>query len=166
MILSAGFAVLVQGLILQGSVGTSPGSVGLPTDELIALMLQSLPGESALWRDATDWIGEVGFLETGFPADSGMTVSEAVSPDSSYRSMVFRDRELNQERLFIEETGTGRRFALEWPQRLPWRPVSGLLWVSDSLLVFTQWSQPGFGYCYAVDVPGQRLVLALALSGE
>ncbi|MDM7991817.1 MAG: hypothetical protein QUS11_00720 [Candidatus Fermentibacter sp.] len=119
-----------------------------------------------LWRDATDWIGEVDFLETGSPADSGMTVSEAFSPDSTYRSMVIRDLGLSQERLFVEDSGTGRRFALEWPQRLPWRPVSGLVWISDSLLVFTQWSQPGFGYCYAVDVPGQRLVLALALSGE
>lgn len=166
MIHFAVLAMTVPSMLLQSQAGSSPVQAGPSADELIAVMLQSLPGEGWRWTDVTEWTGEFCFTETEPAAALNMTVSETLGPDSSYRSLVFRDVDLSQDCLFVEETGTGRLFALEWPQRLRWRPVSDFVWVSYRLLVFSQWSQPDFGYRYAVDVQEQRLVLALALSGD
>lgn len=162
------FAMLfltVPALFLHSPAEASSLYAGASADELIDLMLQSLPGEGWRWTDVTGWTGEFGFIETEPSSTLNMTVSETLSPDGTYRSVVFRDNDLNQDCLFLEETATGRLFSLDWPQRLPWRPVSDLLWVSDRLLVFSQWSRSDFGYRYAVDVLEQRLVLALALAG-
>jgi hypothetical protein len=68
-------------------------------------------------------------------------------------------------RVFFEVTASGDTFEiLGLP--LPGRPFSGLVWVTDDILVFDRWSQPHYGLHYAVDVRARSLLLAAPFPDE
>ena len=49
---------------------------------------------------------------------------------------------------------------------LPHRPFSGLVWITDNILVFDRWSQPHYGVHYVVDVNERNLLLASPITDE
>lgn len=62
-------------------------------------------------------------------------------------------------RIFVEDLGTSQIREIQGIS-LPWRPFSDLVWITNDVLVFDQWTQPYYGIHYAVDVNAKKLILA------
>jgi hypothetical protein len=62
--------------------------------------------------------------------------------------------------IYFEDSSAGKVYEIQMPSFLPGRPFSSLVWVTDEVLVFDQWTQPHHGVHYAVNVREKKLVLA------
>jgi hypothetical protein len=70
-----------------------------------------------------------------------------------------------QEHLYFEEKGTGKVYEVRGIP-LPHRPFSDLTWADNHTLLFDRWSQPHYGFHYAVDVEQKKLVAAQNIVDE
>jgi hypothetical protein len=62
--------------------------------------------------------------------------------------------------VYFEDSSVGKVYEIQMPSFLPGRPFSSLVWVTDEILVFDQWTQPHHGVHYAVNVREKKLILA------
>lgn len=69
------------------------------------------------------------------------------------------DQDSCQEQIYFEEKKTGKVYEVNG-LLMPHRPFSDLAWASDDTLLFDRWSQPHYGFHYAVNVKALRLVAA------
>jgi hypothetical protein len=86
----------------------------------------------------------------------------ATSSDGDYRA--FRVEEPAaaggfMDRLIVEDLRSGKTYEIQGLPA-PWRPFSDLVWIDPDILVFDRWSQPHYGWHYAVDVHQGKLILA------
>ncbi len=95
-------------------------------------------------------------IETTLPTDISSD-NLATNPAETLQAVAVCDPNC---RVLVEDLATSVTFELEAPSFWLTRPFSALVWVSDSILVFDQWSQPHYGVHYAVDLANQRLILA------
>lgn len=82
-----------------------------------------------------------------------------VSPGRSWCAFIREKNEEEVDRVCILEVRTGKRYQLAGIP-LPYRPISGLVWLNDHLLAFDRWSQPHYGIHYVVDVQKYSVVLS------
>ena len=82
------------------------------------------------------------------------------------RAFTACDPDLCHERIFVEYLDTGQTYEFWFSTRMNWRPISQLRWLDDDILLFDQWSQPHYGFEFAVDVQQRRLLLYLIVVDE
>ncbi len=63
------------------------------------------------------------------------------------------------DRLIVEDLSSGKTYEIQGLPA-PWRPFSDLVWIDPDILVFDRWSQPHYGWHYAVDVRQGQLIQA------
>jgi hypothetical protein len=71
--------------------------------------------------------------------------------------------EQGHQRLYVEDLTNHIIYEIQGIP-LPWRNFTDLVWVSDDILVFDQWSQPHHGVHYAVNIREQVLLIAAPFS--
>lgn len=96
------------------------------------------------------------------------TVEEdAISPNGMFRAFVACEYDNCQPRLFVENlTDSSQLFEVTFSMRMPWRPLDRLAWVDDNVLAFSQFSNPHYGFRYAIDVDQRKYLLTLVLVDE
>ena len=96
------------------------------------------------------------------------TVEEdVISPNGMFRAFVACEYDNCQPRLFIENlTDSSQLFEVVFSMRMPWRPLDRLAWVDDNVLAFSQFSNPHYGFRYAIDVNQREHLLTLVLVDE
>jgi len=99
-----------------------------------------------------------GFKIEGASINLGTQMDEIViNPAQTLRSFSTCNRTCH---VYFEDTATGKVYEIQMPSFLPGRPFSALVWVTDEVLVFDQWTQPHHGVHYAVNVREKKLILA------
>jgi hypothetical protein len=106
------------------------------------------------------------FIETTPGPDLSQKLDEAVNQDKSRRVSTVCDLDLCQDRIFIEDLDTGQTHEFQFAGRLRWRPITDINWLDNHILAFTQWSQPGYGFRYAIDVDEQEVLLVVHMTNE
>ena len=95
-------------------------------------------------------------------------IQQIVSPNEAYEvwhvCMPMGDQPCEEGLVFMEAGGTNVIEILDIP--LPHRPLSNVVWVENAIFAFDRWSQPHFGWRYAVDVEKQELILAVPIGDE
>jgi hypothetical protein len=94
-------------------------------------------------------------------------IGHDTTPSPNHRWLAFVcDRPEDQSaRVCVQEAQTGRQYKLRGIP-LPYRPISGLIWLNDTLLTFDRWSQPHYGVHYVVDVRRLCVVLSTPFPDE
>jgi hypothetical protein len=102
------------------------------------------------------------FIRLEHPAAGHDTV---LSPNRRWRAFV-RDRQDEQGgRVCLQDVKTGEQYELKGIP-LPYRPISGLIWLDDTLLTFDRWSQPHYGIHYVINTERLRVVLSTPFPDE
>ncbi len=88
-----------------------------------------------------------------------------LSPDGRWRAFIYERPDEQGGRVCLQEVKTGKQHELRGIP-LPYRPISDLIWLDDSLLTFDRWSQPHYGIHYVVNVKRLRVVLSTPFPDE
>lgn len=99
-------------------------------------------------------------------ADLMIDVNDATSPNGVLRAFTACDIDLCQPRLFVESLVDSKIFEVIFSRRMPWRALNRLVWINDSVLAFSQWSNPHYGFMYAIDANQREYLLTLVLADE
>jgi hypothetical protein len=91
---------------------------------------------------------------------------DIISPNGRFRAFVACDLENCKERLFVENLASSQILEVVFSMRMPWRSLNGLAWLDDSVLAFSQWSNPHYGFRFAVDANQKEHLLTLMLADE
>ena len=86
--------------------------------------------------------------------------------NNTRRAFMACDQNNCQDELFIDDFLIGCTYHLQSAQFMPWRPFSDIVWVTDDIVVFDQWSQPHYGIHYMVDMRSKKLLLAAPFPDE
>lgn len=95
-----------------------------------------------------------------------MIIEDATSPNGIYRAFVACDENHCQPRLFIEDLQTNETTEATFTERMPWRPLDRLTWLNDTVLAFSQSSNPHQGFRFAVDIQQRQHLLTLLIYDE
>jgi hypothetical protein len=49
---------------------------------------------------------------------------------------------------------------------MPWRLLDRLVWIDDSVLAFSQWSNPHYWFMYEIDANKREYLLAIVMAKE
>jgi hypothetical protein len=71
-----------------------------------------------------------------------------------------------QDALYIKRVSSGEVSRVTNECMLPWRPLTGLGWISDSTVQVDQWASPSFGNRFVIDVISGLLVALDPLGGD
>lgn len=85
------------------------------------------------------------------------------SPNGIYQAFVACDENHCQPRLFIENLQTNETVEATFSERMPWRPLDRLSWLNDTVLAFSQSSNPHQGFRFAVDIEQRQHLLTLLI---
>jgi hypothetical protein len=149
--------------VVEGTPSIPPASVPLPD-----------PHEHVMDVDQTAPSPEIiaDFMIVEVTLDHSLERENAVeSPGGTFLAFTVCDPALCsgdsccRERILFENIQSGGICEIQGLP-LPWRPFSDLVWITDSILVFDRWSGPDHGVHYAVDVLGNRLLLASPFPGR
>ena len=106
------------------------------------------------------------FTETVVGPEENLRSDYVTNTIGTYRAFTVCSPALCQERILIEDLDTEQVCEFGFSMRMKWRPISHLRWLDDNILLFDQWSQPRYGFEFAVDVQDQRLVLYVVVTDE
>lgn len=88
-----------------------------------------------------------------------------LSPDGRWRAFVHDRPDERGGRVCLQDVQSPKQYELRGIP-LPYRPISNLMWLNDSLLTFDRWSQPHYGIHYVVNVHRLRVVLSTPFPDE
>ena len=106
------------------------------------------------------------FTETVIAPEENWRSNYVTNTGGTYRAFTVCGLDSCQERILIENLDTEQIYEFGFSARMNWRPISHLRWLDDNTLLFDQWSQPHYGFEFAVDVQDQRLVLYVLITDE
>jgi hypothetical protein len=144
-------------------------------ESLAEAMMKVFPVESSVdYRIVGDKFfpsGEVTFEFLEITSDSIATLTtsgweDTTSPNGIFRAFVACEDEQCQDRLFVEDLTNSQIFEVTFSARLPWRPISSVMWIDDYVLAFSQWSNPHYGFRYAIDINQKQPLLTLVTADE
>jgi hypothetical protein len=128
-----------------------------PTETFAAAVISTYPYSTKLLFAPSGVPMEYQFIETTVGPDLDWYSDCATSTNGTYRVFTACNSNLCQDRVFIENLDTGQVFEFLFSARLTWRPISNMRWLDNDVLVFDQWSQPHYGFVFAVDIREQEL---------
>ncbi len=89
----------------------------------------------------------------------------ALSPHRRWRAFVHDRPDEQGGRVCLQEVQTGKQYELLGVP-LPYRPISDLIWLDDTLLTFDRWSQPHYGIHYVVNARRLQVLLSTPFPDE
>lgn len=130
-------------------------------------MIATHPYSTELLYYPEPFVAIEGWFTQTIVADNESWQSNYVtSTNETFRAFTVCDLDLCQERILIENLETEQIHEFDFSARAVWRPISHLRWLDANTLLFDQWSQPHYGFEFAVDVYKQELVLYVVVTDE
>jgi hypothetical protein len=137
-----------------------------PTETLAAAIIATHPYSKELLFAPFGHPLEYQFVETVVGPDLDWRSDYITNTNETFRALTACNSELCQDRIFIERLDTGQTFEFLFSARLNWRPITHMRWLDNDILVFDQWSQPHYGFAFAIDVREQELLLVVHVTDE
>lgn len=91
---------------------------------------------------------------------------DVTSSNADFRAFIACEFEKCQPRLFVEDLANTNIFEVTFSMRMTWRPLSSLTWIDDNILAFSQFSNPHYGFRFAVDISQRKHLLTLVIADE
>jgi hypothetical protein len=145
-----GFLVIVA---YQSQQDSKIGAMSVPSD----------PHEHVVDVNANNWLGGQNAADFQMKMVDDKAYGEQehyVEAINSQASFLAFSGCTDKCRVFVADILENQVYELEAPSLTPSRPIINLVWATDDILVFDQWSQPHHGVHYAVNVSDQALLLA------
>ena len=143
--------------------------------QLAEAMMQIYPDDSGIeykivdnrsFAEGNEIIFDFVTIEVESIASLTVDAGDSISPNGAYHAFTACDLELCQQRLFIENMESSQIFEVLFSMRLPWRPLDRLVWLDESILAFSQPSNPHYGFRFAIDISQKEHLLTLVLADE
>ena len=129
-------------------------------------MIATYPYSEKLLYAPVDCPLEYQFIETAVGPDMDWRSDYITNTNETFRVFTVCNSDLCHERIFIENLSTGQAFEFLFSGRLNWRPIRHTRWLNNDILIFDQWSQPRYGFVFAIDVRKRESLLTVHVTDE
>jgi hypothetical protein len=138
---------------------------------LFATALPGCTSSTAALQSEADLCAIYTNAENEETLDHRLTRESATNQAGTYRAVILceplpQNPDACQDRLLVQNLAVGETKAVGSDCFLPWRPLSDLSWVTDTLLEFDQWATPDYGHHFEVDVETDQLLKAEPIATE
>ena len=96
-----------------------------------------------------------------------MGLNDVTAPNGIFRAYdACEGIEKCRPRFFVENMQTGQTWEITFSTQMSHRSLSGLEWLDEQTLAFSQWSNPHYGFRFAIDVVKQEHLLTLITADQ